>query len=109
MSQATYARLAATARNLISDFGQPWTITRTLGPGLSAQRVANGVVVGQVRHLLGDSGVDIGDKELLLDASAEPIKTERIEAGGESYVIVQVEPIRPAAITIAWRAWARAG
>lgn len=109
MSAATYARLANSARRLIADFGQPWTITRTLGPGLSAQRVANGVVVGQVQHLLGDSGVDIGDKEMYLDASAEPIKTERIEADGESYVIVQVEPIKPAAITIAWRVWARAG
>lgn len=109
MSTATYHRLAATARDLIGRFGQPWTITRTTGPGQSTQRVANGVVVGQVKHLLGDSGVDIGDKELLLDASAEPAKTERIEAGGESYVIVQVEPIKPASILIAWRVWARAG
>lgn len=109
MSASTYARLARTARDLIGRFGQPWTITRTTGPGQITQRVAMGVVVDQVRHILGDSGVDIGDKELLLDASAEPAKTERIEAGGESYVIVQVEPIRPGAITIAWRAWARAG
>lgn len=104
-----YPRLAATAQRLIRQFGRPWTITRTTGPGASQSRTVNGVEVGQVRHLLGDSGVDIGDKELLLEGAANPVKAERIAAGSESYVIVQVEPIRPAAIVLAWRAWARAG
>lgn len=102
-------RLASTAQRLIQQFGQPWTITRTTGQGTATQRTAHGVAVAQVRHLLGDSGVDIGDTELLLEASANPAKTERIAAGGESFVIIQVEPIKPAAIVLAWRVWVRAG
>lgn len=104
-----YPRLAATAQRLITQFGQPWTITRTTGQNQTTTRTAQGVQVETVRHLLGDSGVDIGDTELLLDASANPSKAERISAGGQGYVIVQVEPIKPAAIVLAWRVWVRAG
>lgn len=104
-----YPRLAATAQRLVTKFGQTWTITRTTGPGKTATRDAYGVQVGTIRHLLGDSGVDIGDTELLLEASANPVKAERISAGGQSFVIVQVEPIKPAAMVLAWRVWVRAG
>ncbi len=104
-----YPRLATTAARLIAQFGQPWTITRTTGPAATTTRTVNGVAVAQVRHLLGESGVDIGDTELLLDGAANPQKAERIGAGGKSFIIMQVEPIQPAAIVLAWRVWVRAG
>lgn len=109
MSAATYGRLATTATRLIREYGQPWTITRTTGPGTSVQRTARAVRVGTVRHTLGDSGVDIGDVELLLEPAANPEKRERVAAGADDLVIMHVEPIKPAAILLAWRAWGRAG
>lgn len=104
-----YGRLAATATRMIRDYGQPWTITRTTGPGQSDERTVQGVEVGAVRHLLADSGVDIGDTELLLEASANPSKAERIATGVDSLVIMHVERIKPAAVVLAWRVWGRKG
>lgn len=104
-----YARLALTAQRMITQFGQLWTITATTGANASTARTVQGVVVGQVKHVLGDSGVEIGDKEMMLEATANPVQGERIAAGSESYIVMQVEPIRPAAVTLAWRVWARSG
>ena len=104
-----YARLASTAQRLIRQFGQTWTITRTTGPGVSIARQVQGVVVGKVPRSAGDGGVDIGDTEMLLEASAFPEKSERITAGDASYVLLEVEPIKPAVIVLAWRVLGRDG
>lgn len=106
---AFYERMQATAERLLSRYGQDWAITRTTGPGMSVTRTARAVVESVVRYVVPGSGVDIGDKRMLIEADANPIKGERIEAGADRYVIVRVEPLQPAGVTLAWWAWARSG
>ncbi len=109
MSAFDYSRLALTAQYLIARFGVAVTLATTTALNTTATRAARAVFVDRVRHLLGDSGVEIGDWRVLFDADAAPLLTDRLTRGSESYVLVQVEPIQPAGTVLAWQAWARAG
>lgn len=105
-----YSELADTALEMLTEFGQTWTLTTTTAEGVSSSRTAKGVEVKTVKHLLGDSGVQLGDRELLLDASANPMQGDRITDGTNSYVLIpKPEPIKPGATVLAWTAWGRAG
>lgn len=106
-----YARLSATAERLLNRFGQFWTITTTTGPAEATSRIYPGVQIDTITHLLGDSGVQIGDAVLLLHGRANPLQGDRITApDGTNYVlIVEPKPIKPAALVLVWYAWGRRG
>jgi hypothetical protein len=102
-----YDRASATAMRLLEKFGRPWTFTTTASGGVTSTRSAVGVFVDTVRHTLGDSGVDIGDKRFVFTADALPQKTDRMKNGTEDYVVVFADPIgdTPAAYYV----WGRSG
>ena len=54
-------------------------------------------------------GVDLGDWELLLEASANPVVGERITIDDRTLVIVAIDAIKPAGTVLAWNAWGRLG
>lgn len=109
MAAFDYSRSAATALSLIERFGADVTVITTTGADATTTRTAKAVFVDRVRHLLGDSGVEIGDWRVLFPASSAPLLTDRITRGAESFVLVQIEPIQPGDTVVAYQAWARAG
>lgn len=104
-----YARLTATADRLLGAYGVSGTLTHTTPLGATETSTVSVVAVDTVRHLLGDSGVDIGDERLIVNADAAPVKGDRIDYADQSRVVVQVEAICPAGTVLAWYVWARRG
>lgn len=104
-----YERLAATADRMLGAYGVSATLSHTTPLGAVATSTVSVVTVDTVRHVLGDSGVDIGDERLIVNADAAPVKGDRIDYADQSRVVVQVEPIRPAGTVLAWWVWARRG
>lgn len=109
MKPFDYTSSAVTAAAMIGRFGGDVTLSTTTGFGTSAQRTVKAVFVDRVRHVLGDSAVEIGDWRVIMAADAAPLETERLIRGSEEFVLVRVEPIQPAGVVVAWYAWARAG
>lgn len=105
-----YSELAADVVEILREFGQEWTFTTTTAAATSTSRTAVGVMVDTVKHLIGDSGAQIGDRVFLFEAGATPLQNDRITDGTDSYVLsARPEPIKPAATVVAWWAWGREG
>lgn len=105
-----YPRTAATADRLIDRFGGDIIITRTGAAGAVTAMPTRGVVVNTVTHVLGDSGISIGDDEIMLDRSVLPEPGDRISYNGQSRVVVDpVVPENPAGTLLYVTCYARAG
>lgn len=110
MSGFDYPRMAATARRLIDRFGQVMSITRTASDRTVTSLSAVGVVTDTVKHTLGDSGIAIGDDQILLDATTKPQPGDRITYNGQSRVIVDpVTELNPGGVALLFECYARAG
>lgn len=102
-----YDRATATAQRMLAKFGRPWLFTRTDSAGATSTHSAVGVFIDTVRHLVGDSGVDIGDLRFIFTADAAPQKGDRMKNGDQDFVVVFADPIGDT--TVAYWVWARAG
>jgi hypothetical protein len=105
----SYTALQATALRLLTNAGADAVITSTArGTG-----TFKCVRVKDVKHVLGDTGsygsagVQLGDTEFLLQAAAEPVRGERMAFAGDSYLLVQCEPIAPAGVVVVWKVYGR--
>lgn len=104
-------RMKSRTPALIKRNGREWTITSTTGAATSTTRPAWMAPDKTVTHLLGDSGVDIGDKMMICEPGANPKEGERASFASESYVIIAVEqvPPAPASDVLMWAVALRAG
>jgi hypothetical protein len=114
-----YNRLAATATRLLTDNGQPMALRRTSGgtfdpvtgttTGQSTADLATvGVKTKITLEYAARNNVQEGDELMLLDASQEPLPTDKLVIGSEVRGIVRVNPIKPAAIAVAYYVQTRA-
>jgi hypothetical protein len=102
-----YDRATATAQRLLEKFGRPWVFTRTDSAGAVTTHSAVGCFIDTVRHVLGDSGVAIGDLRFIFTADAAPQNGDRMANADQSYVVMHTDPIGDT--TCAYWLWARAG
>lgn len=110
MTAAIYRRLAKRVPILIEKYGQTITLSTTDLTGAYTTRHGKALEDGIVDHALGDSGINIGDKKLLLDAGSNPVPGDRITMSDGSFVIVDpVKPIKPATTVLAFQCYARTG
>lgn len=110
MTGFDYARVAATANRLLVHFGQPVTVSRTAPDGSVTSFESTAVVADTVKHVLGDSGIAIGDDKLYLVADTLPEPGDRIAYnGGERVIVDPVMPINPAGTAVLVECYARAG
>lgn len=102
-----YAKIAKTVATLLAKFGRPITI-------LSAPtRTVNTVRLKKSNHMLADSGVPIGDVVFLfapkcvrfgedIELDTLPEKGDHFELEGETFAIMDVDPIKPADVVLGW-------
>lgn len=102
-----YDRANNTAMGMLERFGRPWIFSHTDSGGAVTVKDAVGVFLETVRHTLGDSGVNIGDRKYIVTANASPQEGDRMKSGAEDYVVAFHDQIgdTPAAYYV----WARAG
>lgn len=115
MSNPLYVKMSATALALLKKFGSPLMFS---GPPV---RQIAGVRIAQMERTLGDSGVMVGDWKYIVASrttpeGGDPVETdsvpqvmERLVDGDEQFVVVYVEPVKPADIVLAWFVYARLG
>lgn len=110
MTGFDYARMAATAARLLDRFGQVMTFSRTAPDGTVSTFTAVAVVASTVKHTLGDSGIQIGDDKLLVDAAVLPQQGDRVAYNGGSRVVVDpVTPLNPGGTRVLVECYARIG
>ncbi len=115
MTNPLYIKMSAAALALLKKFGAPLMLS---GPPV---RQVAGLRISQMERTLGDSGVMVGDWKYILAATttpeggdpvvtdSRPEVTERLVDGDEQFVIVYVEPIKPAETVLAWFVYGRLG
>lgn len=108
-----YAKLATNAKRLLTRFGMDVVLR---GP---PERTTKGVRVQTIAKEIEGSGVQVGDIKILLAATCstptgevidtEPQRGELIATANDNLVIMNVEPIRPGDVTVAWYVYGRIG
>ena len=109
---AFYDRAAATALRMLSKYGKRVRVATTNMAGAVSAREGMAVMVGVVKHDLGDSGVSIGDHKLIVEAALAPIPGDRITdlvGSGARVIIDPVNPIKPADTVVGYECYARLG
>jgi hypothetical protein len=89
----SYARAQSSARRMLAKYGNTATLTRTGTSGATTAIPTVVCVIGQPLHLLGQSGVPIGDQAALFDDRVLPFHGDQIVWGNDSGIVVG--PITP--------------
>ena len=107
-----YAEIAAEALELLTEFGQSITRTSytvgTYDPATGANAVTTAITTrigaifdfGAGKTLERGSLIQIGDKRLLLDATAAISQQDHFTIGGIEYVVVSIGEINPAGVAV---------
>lgn len=109
-----YAEMADVATELLTEFGQTVTITRTTGgsidpvtgvetPGTTAVYSPVGVLKPYPNRLIDGTRIKAGDRELIVDDTVEPLLTDAITVNGEALVAQEIEVVSPAGTPIVYK------
>jgi hypothetical protein len=88
-----YDRAGATAMRMLEKFGRPWKWSSTDDNGAVTDSSFVACFIETVKHVLGDSGIAIGDRKYIATPSSAPKIGDRMTSGPESYVIVWSDQI----------------
>jgi hypothetical protein len=111
---AFYDDMAATATELLAEFGAPIAITRETGgsrdpvtgvetPGTVETFTPSGVLKPYPARLIDGTLIQAGDRELIIDASMTPLMTDRPLVSGREWAIVRITTVNPAGTPIVHR------
>ncbi|MEG9482761.1 hypothetical protein V6W59_10875 [Mannheimia sp. HC-2023] len=115
-----YGNLGKISHSLIKQFGQPCSVTINeqgrYNPATGERKKGNSTV--HTGYCLFDnlafdfrnqqsSGVQQGDVMIYLTADCKPVLNAVIEASGEKWSVINVQPIRPAATTLIYQVQGR--
>lgn len=109
-----YAAMATTARQLLAEFGQTITVTRTTGetidpvtgavtPGTDTTYSPKGVLRPFPNNLIDETRITTSDRELILDDTVEPQMGDVVTVGGENWNIQSIIGTKPAGVDLVWR------
>lgn len=104
---AFYDDMAATATELLTEFGAPVTLARTTGesthpvtgvvtPGTDDTKTTIGILKKYPDNFIDGTRILSGDRMLILDASVQPLMTDRPVIGEQQWTPVSIETINPA-------------
>jgi len=113
-----YASLAATAKRLLTTYGQTVTITRSnvgtvdpiTGAGTPAADTvftAKGAVFGYNKALVDGVNVLTEDKRILIESTTEPKVNDLVATADGDYNVLAVSPLSPAGIVVVYELQAR--
>jgi len=110
-----YADMAATALELLQEFGQALTLKRTTGSsgpdpvtgvvataGASDNQVTTGLFRNYPARDIDGTRIQAGDRLAVLASTVEPLLTDRLEVDGEDWAIVDIVTSKPAATAIVY-------
>lgn len=113
-----YASLAATATSLLTRFGQTMAIRRTSGAtynavtgavsgGTTADTNVKGLFVAWDERYDGEASKAGTDRIAVLDATLEPLVSDRLLVSSVAYEIVAVQQVNPAGTPLVYRVQVR--
>jgi hypothetical protein len=109
-----YSDLATTAKELLAEFGQVITITRKAGntydpvtgittAGTATDYLPKGILKQYKSHLIDGTRILATDRELVIDDTVEPMMTDTIKIGGESWTPIIIGESNPAGTTLVYK------
>jgi hypothetical protein len=108
---AFYDNMAATARRLLTQYGQACTLTRTTtgeydpdtgtAPVTTETQSVKCAVIDYPAALIDGSIIQVGDKKVIMESSATaPQAVDTLTVGATVYQIISVKPLEPAGINV---------
>lgn len=105
-----YSDMAATALELLTEFGAAVTLPRTTGgsidpidgytvAGSDASVTTTGLLLPYKDSMIDGTRILSGDKELVLSNEQAPLPSDKPTIGGENWSIVSIKTIKPDAAT----------
>lgn len=118
MADFDYAKMAATARRLLTRFGNPVTISRTTGgttdpvtgvttPGTTETFMPQGVLLKYPDQLIDGTRILQSDRRLILDDTVEPTASDKPVVQGQQWTIVDFMTVSPAGTPIVYEVQVR--
>ncbi len=109
-----YSDLATTAKELLAEFGQVITITRKAGntydpvtgittAGTATDYLPKGILKQYKSHLIDGTRILATDRELVIDDTVEPMMTDTITIGGESWTPIILGESNPAGTPLVYK------
>lgn len=103
---AFYDDMAATALELLTEFGSAVTLPRTTGgsidpvtgavvSGSDATVTTTGMIKPYPDHLIDGTRIMRGDREMVLSNEREPLPTDTPTINGENWSIVGIKTVKP--------------
>ncbi len=120
MANATYTRMAATAKAMLAKFGQPITLRRQATSGTAwdpTVTTTDQTIVGVVNQFAditrGASVIDgtlisKDDLEVSIDATVKPLPSDRLIFGGAEYAVKNISEVNPGGVAIMYKLQVRA-
>lgn len=107
MATFDYAKMAVTARRLLTRFGQSITISRTTGatydpvtgvttPGTTTAFTPKGVLLKYPDRLIDGTRILQSDRKLILDDTVAPEMSDKPLVQGEEWTIQDIMTVSPA-------------
>jgi len=101
-----YADMAATALDLLTEFGMAVTLTRSNGDsynpltgdtvvGADTSVSTTGLLRPYEDKVIDGTRILSGDRELILSSEQQPLKDDRPVIGGEEWHIIDIKTIKP--------------
>lgn len=112
MATHDYSRQINLVNRMLTKFGQDCTITTTNRDGTTSARIAKVAEINVVRHILGDTGIQIGDRVVVINNIGVPLPGDslvRLTGGvSERFMIVDpIIPIKPAGTVVGYECYLR--
>jgi len=103
---AFYADMAATAKDLLTDFGKTITLTRTTGTtydpvtgatvaGTDASVTTTGLIKPYPDKLIDGTRIQSGDRELVLSNEQTPTMDDKPNIDGQQWSIINIKTVKP--------------
>lgn len=111
MSDAFYTRMAATASKLLDKFGSTVTVIRNVGSsinpvtgvvtsGSNTTLTAKGLLNKFTDDLIDGTRIKASDRMLMIDATFEPVMTDKPTIAGQNWSIVEIRTVKPANVPV---------
>lgn len=108
-----YSDMAATALELLAEFGTSITLKRSTGSsidpttgattaGTDTSVITTGMLKKYPDSMIDGTRIQSGDKELILSSEQVPTTTDKPLIDGENWTVVKIDTVSPAGIPLVY-------